>query len=48
MEPNEQLQDDEQFHIVTDETDWGNNFDDMEADDWENHMDGPEDDYFQE
>ena len=33
--------------FVNDETDWGYSFDDLDEDDWENHMGGPEDDYFE-
>ncbi len=33
--------------FVNDETDWGYIFDDLNEDDWENHMGGPEDDNFE-
>jgi len=32
--------------LVDDETDWGFVFDDMDQDNWEDHMGGPDDDYF--
>ena len=34
--------------LVNDETDWGYIYDDLEQDDWEDHMGGPDDDYFEQ
>lgn len=33
--------------MIEEDQDWGDSFDDMEADDWENHYGGPEDDVFE-
>ncbi len=30
--------------MIEDNQDWGESFDDMEADDWEDHYGGPDDD----
>ncbi len=47
MGPNEDYVNEKDRVLVTDETDWGNTFDDMDQDNWEDHMGGPEDDYFE-
>ncbi|MBF0266825.1 MAG: hypothetical protein HQL46_16300 [Gammaproteobacteria bacterium] len=48
MENDEVCEYEEERELVNDETDWGYTFDDMDQDNWEDHLGGPEDDYFEQ